>query len=213
MIENSLTVSKTARFYTSGTLSNHTKKIVFVLHGYGQLAKDFLQEFSPLFSDEILFIAPEALNRFYIKGAFHQAGATWMTKEDRHNEINDYINYLELLYTNIIASPPHAEIILLGFSQGSSTASRWANATSHRFDKLIIYAGEIAPDVLPLNASSPILSSKNYFAFGNEDKFIPEALFHERIQQYAQLKLTILPFQGGHDINVGVVQQILEAGV
>ena len=209
MNENNLTVSKTARFYTAGQLTEQTKKIVLVLHGYGQLAANFLQEFSPLFNENIFFIAPEALNRFYVKGTFNEAGATWMTKEDRTSEIKDYINYLEQLYEQIIPKNCIAEIILLGFSQGSSTVSRWANATEHHFDKLVFYAGEIAPDVIPLQYHSPILASKNYYAYGNQDKFIPEAMFQQRVKLYDQLNLTILPFDGGHDIKLEVIEKIL----
>lgn len=211
MKENSFTVSKTARFYTAGQLTQLTKKIVFVLHGYGQLAANFLQEFSPLFGDDIFFIAPEALNRFYVKGTFNEVGATWMTKEARTDEINDYLHYLEQLYKQIIPKECTAEITLLGFSQGSSTASRWANATKHRFDKVIFYAGEIAPDVIPINNNSPILSSKNYYAYGNQDKFIPEALFRKRLKQYDQLNLTVLPFDGGHDIKTEVIEKIFNS--
>jgi predicted esterase len=183
---------------------------VFVLHGYGQLASDFLQEFSPLFNEDILFIAPEALNRFYVKGTFNQAGATWMTKEARTDEINDYLNYLEEVYRTVIQQPTPAQIIFLGFSQGSSTVSRWANATAHRFDKLVIYAGEIAADVLPLKNNSPLLASKNYFAYGNTDKFIPENMFQERVKLYDQLNLSILPFEGGHDVKTEVVKHIID---
>jgi predicted esterase len=113
------------------------------------------------------------------------------------------------LYEQIIPKNCIAEIILLGFSQGSSTVSRWANATEHHFDKLVFYAGEIAPDVIPLQYHSPILASKNYYAYGNQDKFIPEAMFQQRVKLYDQLNLTILPFDGGHDIKIEVIEKIL----
>lgn len=209
MNENNLIVSKTARFYTAGLLTEQTQKIVFVLHGYGQLAANFLREFSPLFHDEFFFVAPEALNRFYVKGTSNEVGATWMTKEDRTNEIKDYLNYLEQLYLEIVPTNYGGEIILLGFSQGSSTVSRWANTTIHRFDKLIFYAGVIAPDVVSLQHHSHILRSKNYYVYGTEDKFIPEAMFREQIKTYTQFNLIVLSFEGGHELKIDIVKKII----
>ena len=39
----------------------------FVLHGYGQLAADFLGSFEALASPRRAIVAPEALSRFYLR--------------------------------------------------------------------------------------------------------------------------------------------------
>lgn len=116
MKEENILVHKTARYFTEGKLCNKTKQIWFVLHGFGMDAKNFLQSFALLFSDKVLFVAPEALNRFYIKGHSGRVGATWMTKEDRQNEIKDYINYLDSLYDYIVSTKANqVQITVLGF--------------------------------------------------------------------------------------------------
>ena len=67
MQSHHLTVSKTARYYTLGALSEQTKEIWFVIHGWAQLAGPYLNEFAAMDDGSRFFIAPEALNKFYIK--------------------------------------------------------------------------------------------------------------------------------------------------
>ena len=62
------------------------------------LAGDFIKTFDELASNGDFVIAPEALSRLYVKGDYGNVGANWMTKEDRENEISDYINYLDELF-------------------------------------------------------------------------------------------------------------------
>ena len=50
-------------------------------------------------------------------------GASWMTREDREQEIADYVDYLDDVVT--WAGPGVARLRVLGFSQGVHTAARW----------------------------------------------------------------------------------------
>jgi len=95
---HSVIINKTARYFTLGTLSDKIETVWFVLHGYGQLAKDFIDEFSILENNTTYIIAPEAINKFYLRGFTGKIGATWLTKEDRENEIKDYNNFLENVF-------------------------------------------------------------------------------------------------------------------
>src|SRR5690554_4646496 len=135
---NQLSVSKTARYYTAGTLDKKTKTIWFVCHGYGQLAKYFIQNFKVLDNGENFIVAPEALSRFYLQGFSGRVGATWMTKEDRENDIKDYNAYLSTLYKKVMKDIPleNVKINILGFSQGVSTVCRWVVSEKIKFDKL-----------------------------------------------------------------------------
>jgi hypothetical protein len=104
MIEHHIKVQRTARYYMSCELTEATKEVWIVLHGFAHLAESFLQKFEFAFSDTRVFVSPEALNRFYVQGRYGKVGATWMTKEDRLNEIADYINYLNELYAGVPSS-------------------------------------------------------------------------------------------------------------
>jgi predicted esterase len=201
MKEHHIIIHKTARYYTLGELSQHTRHVWFVLHGFGQMAKTFLQNFEPLQNNQTLFIAPEALNHFYLKGAGGNVGATWMTKEDRLNEIKDYINYLNDLYEEFnLEQYPETNITALGFSQGASTVTRWVNATPHRIDNVIVYAGEVAPEVLPLTEHSPLRKTRNYFICGKADSIFTPAIVDKMKTSYTELNFEYTEFEGGHEI-------------
>lgn len=209
MKENHIIVNKTARFYTAGELNQNTKQVWLVLHGFSMNAKDFLASFEPLFTSQTFFIAPEALNRFYTKGHAGKVAATWMTKEDRLNEIKDYIAYLNDLYELLdLQKFAHAEIIALGFSQGASTVTRWINASEKKIDKLVVFAGEVAPELFPLAETSGLKRSKNFFICGNQDEIFTPPLLAQMRQGYGEMNFTEIEFKGKHVINTEVLQKI-----
>ena len=167
--ENHVTISKTARYYTLGEFTEKTKQVWIVIHGFRQTAKSFIADFESLLNDTTFFIAPEALNRFYIDRQGTEVVASWMTREDRLNEIKDYINYLDTLYVDLNLGSFKGQITALGFSQGASTLTRWLDATKSRVDRTIVYAGEVAPELLPLKETSGLRKTHNYFICGTQE--------------------------------------------
>lgn len=208
--ENHIIVNKTARYYTAGEWNESTKRVVIVLHGFRQMGKDFIEEFQPLFGDDIFFLAPEALNRFYTEARSDKVGATWMTKEDRLNEIRDYINYLDNLYEYFELGQFPVIITALGFSQGASTLTRWINETRHRIDKAIVYAGEVAPELLPLQQNSGLRRTSNYFICGTEDKFFTPELMAKMKGAYHELNFTYVSFDGGHTVHMDSLRKLIK---
>ena len=79
--------------------------------------------------------------------------ASWMTKDDRESEIEDYINYLNQVYEMIKEKNKNVKIIAFGFSQGSSTISRWISQKNYKIDceRLILWSGSFPMDVLEEN--------------------------------------------------------------
>ena len=96
--ETQITIEKTARYYTNDPGGSKINQTWIVIHGYAQLAKDFIKEFEFLSDCGTLIVAPEGLSKFYSK---NYPAASWMTKEDRTNEIEDYTNYLEKVFSGI----------------------------------------------------------------------------------------------------------------
>ena len=96
-----LAVRRTARVAVLGPEGPGVRELWYVLHGYGQLAAPFLEEFRAIDDGTRLIVAPEALSRFYegdAKSRLHKdarVGASWMTREDREAEIADYLGYLD----------------------------------------------------------------------------------------------------------------------
>lgn len=211
MKENHLIINKTARFYTLGELNEKTKQVWIVLHGWGMNAKVFLSSLETLANEEIFFIAPEALNRFYLKGSGGIIGATWMTKEDRLNEIKDYINYLDDLYELFdLEKYNHAQITALGFSQGASTVTRWVNAGNKKIDTLIVYAGEVAPELFPLHETSGLKRTKNIFICGTQDEYFTPPLVAQIKENYREMNFTEIEFKGKHVIDVEVLKPFFQ---
>jgi len=201
--EKNLIVNKTARYYTLSELTEKTKTVWIVFHGYGQLAKDFLAEFNILENDSNFVIAPEALNKFYLRGFTGKIGAAWMTKDDRENEINDYVQMTNKIFESVKESVQLDKLKtnVLGFSQGSQTAVRWLDKYRHKINKLILWGGSFPRDC---DYKNDYWSSiKSQIVIGNSDKFISdEMLEKEKLYLKSQnIQHSIINFDGGHELD------------
>ena len=166
MHSSELSFTFKARYFKIGQLDSKTKAIWIVLHGYGQLAQYFIRNFSFFEEHNICVIAPEGLSRFYLEDVQSRAqtgnnrvGSTWMTKENRLADIANYLNYLNALYAKEVGDST-LPVTVLGFSQGAATASRWVLDKKIRFDRLILWAGILPPD-MDFNSGKEILAGKD----------------------------------------------------
>ena len=197
-----------ARYYKLGERTSSTKQIWWVFHGYGQLAQFFIQKFQCLIEQEIYVIAPEGLSRFYLDGNSGRVGATWMTRENRLMDIENYIQYLE----TILKIEPSADIqiTLFGFSQGAATASRWALSGKIKFDRIILWSGLFPPD-MDFEKGSHLLKEKKVIeVLGKNDPFITPARIEEMKSLNQQFKInpTFIEFEGKHEITERILQEI-----
>ena len=99
MEKKNISISKKARYFQLGKISEQTKTIWFVFHGYGMLSQYFIKKFKNLENNQTVIISPEALSRFYIGKNYERVGASWMTKLDREQEISDNILFLDKLFS------------------------------------------------------------------------------------------------------------------
>lgn len=149
MEERFIRVSRTARYAILGEPGPSVSALWLVCHGYGQLARRFIEDFEILNDGSRLIIAPEGLSRFYIDRTQQTVmGASWMTREDRLHEIEDYIGYLDHLYSDVKKSLGRdVPVTALGFSQGVATATRWASRTAASVKRLVVWGGTVPPEV------------------------------------------------------------------
>ena len=213
-----LRVQRTARYFTLGGESPERRSIWFVLHGYGQLAGEFVRYFSDIATPDSLIVAPEALNRFYtvsvekIPARDRPVGATWMTREDRASDIADYVEYLDVLYDDVVGADRISSIAInvIGFSQGAATATRWVTHTNRRLDRLILWGGLLPPET-EVTPGQALRRSRLTLVVGNRDQYVNDAaLAGERARlDAAQLPYDVIPFEGGHAINRAVFPQLL----
>jgi predicted esterase len=204
MQQHNITVTKTARFFTEG--NPDASEVWILLHGYGMLASKMITYFSELEKKEIFIIAPEGLSRFYWKGFQGDVVASWMTKEDRQDEIVDYINYLNKLFIELKLE--NKKINILGFSQGVATSSRWLSQVNFNINKLVFWAGEPAYDI----DYSYLKNVPNlYYVYGNQDLFIQEGQILKIQNQFNPYLFEYINFDGKHELNTIVLTKLIKA--
>lgn len=162
----------------------------------------FIRHFAGLNSEDHLVVVPEGLSRYYTQGVYGRVGASWMTKEDRLDEIADYVKYLTQLKIDIESKVEiTGKRILLGFSQGAATASRWVNEVDMNFNQLILWSGVFPPD-LKLDGSVFRKEMALEMVVGDEDEFVSEERLQENLHMMENLGLVpnISRFKGGHKI-------------
>lgn len=210
MEEHHLEIRKTARYFQHGELNSSTKEIWIVCHGYGQLANFFLRKFESLAQPDRCIIAPEGLHRYYQEGSSGRVVASWMTKEDRLNDIRDYVAYLDQVADLCKSKAPSAKLIILGFSQGCATVSRWVSMGDVKCDALILYAGVFPPDLNFEINGEKLKHTQVIIANGNEDEFLSESDVRGQLETLKAHNIHpfYLPFSGKHQIYPEVLELI-----
>lgn len=197
-------VQKTAHYYTIGSPGNQIKNFWIICHGYGQLASNIIRKFTEIDDSSTFILAPEGLSRFYWGGVDGNVAASWMTKQDRLEEIADYSNYLKSLYDTFINQlPDNVKITLLGFSQGCATQCRWIMREFPKYDNLILWAGLLPEDLDYTPYQSYFNSKKTIFVYGKNDQYITiERLkWQEDFAKKQGLKYETYTFEGKHEID------------
>ncbi|MFB6273367.1 MAG: alpha/beta hydrolase [Salinibacter sp.] len=209
---HTLQVSRTARVATLGSLDTAASWWV-VLHGYGQLAADFIDAFRPLVTADRGVVAPEGLSRFYVDGLTEhdEVGASWMTREARDAEIADYVEALDATIRHLAgAGPPR--LCVLGFSQGAATASRWVLHGNTSVDRLVLWGGAPAHDLDLADHAASLRTLDLTLVVGTNDPHVGPArrrATKERIRQH-DIPVTVRTFDGGHRLDESVLAALTE---
>ncbi|MBZ9778199.1 esterase [Psychroflexus sp. CAK8W] len=201
----------TNTYSTLNTLTTDTKNIWIACHGIGFLSKFFIGYFENLDPELNYVIAPQAPSKYYQTKAYKYVGASWLTKENREQEIENVLNYLDaILQTEKL--PKDKKIILFGFSQGVSVVTRWLAKRKVNCDHLVIHSGSI-PTEFDATSFAYLPDLKTSIIFGNEDEYLSE----ERIRAQLQLALSIFPnapeiikFDGKHVMHPESIKKISE---
>ena len=243
MRERHIRVARTARYYTLGSAGTHLREVWLVCHGYRQLAGRFLPRFADLDDGTRLIVAPEGLSRFYLHdpagghGKEVPIGATWMTREDRENEIADYVGFLDGVLDEVLdealdgdldeafagnldeVSAESGEAIarlhltVLGFSQGAHTVCRWVAAGEAAIERIILW-GAYLPDDFDLDRGPEQLGSAELILVrGLLDPFISDDAhtFQEKRLEELGIPFETITHPGGHELDPALLREI--AGV
>lgn len=207
-----ITVQRTARVAMLGPSAAGIRELWYVLHGYGQLAADFIEGCRALDDGTRLIVAPEALSRFYegdVQARMHKdarVGASWMTREDRESEISDYLGYLDTLHAATLASVggrATPSVTVLGFSQGGATAARWVASGRVNAARLVVWGSLFPPELDLADPAAPIRRAAVTQVVGTKDIFAtPKIVAKETARlRDAGLPYRFVTFEGGHRLD------------
>lgn len=211
--QKQVTYTASNSYETLNTLNEDTKNIWIVLHGIGYLSRYFIRHFDILPSKENYIIAPQAPSKYYLNNKYRRVGASWLTKENTDSEIENTLNYLDQVYLQEKITPNH-NVIIFGFSQGVSVASRWVGLRKIPCQHLVLYAGGI-PEKLTKKHFKYLMDkeAKVTCIVGDKDEYISEAnrkkgttkidsIFNGRAKQ--------ILFDGGHEIKQEIISSLLD---
>lgn len=209
---------KTGRYALLGTAPEQARVVWFVLHGYAQLVTRFLRHFDGIVPADTCIVAPEGLSRFYVDHPqgdgrhLQRVGATWMTRENREDDIADTMYWLDTVYRDIVSGEHAAPVIgVLAFSQGVATATRWlASGTVHP-QAFVAWAGGLAHDVPNEALQQALKDARVTFVRGVHDTLMNDEQGEHVGAQLRALSpgAEYVTFDGGHHLDRTVLARLL----
>jgi predicted esterase len=137
-----------------------------------------------------------------------------MTRDDRENEIRDYVGYLDTLLATLRARlTGRPRVIVVGFSQGAATGARWVSQGNAVVDHLVLWGGTVPPEIDLAGGPSVFRDVPVTLVAGTRDQYItPElaARENERLEK-AGITHQLIAFEGGHVISRSALRKVAAA--
>lgn len=207
-VEKKVSYQISNTYSTLNEFTSKTKNVWVVLHGIGYLSRYFLKYFKELDPEKNYIVAPQAQSKYYLNNEYRHVGASWLTKENTEPEIENILNYLEEVYTaEALQNAP--KLILLGYSQGVSVATRWIARNKLEVSQLILHSGGLPKELQPHDFEF-LTDTKVAMIYGTKDEFlIEERLKSEkaRAQELFGDRLEIYSFEGGHEVSMELISK------
>lgn len=210
-MEKRINYQATNSYSTLNTLTEETKNVWFVCHGLGHLSRFFLKNFEELPKKENYIIAPQAPSKYYLSSAYTLVGASWLTKEATSHEITNVLNYMDAVYaTENIGN--HYNLIVLGFSQGVSVATRWVASRKIKCEQLVLYAGGLPNELTSEDFDFLIGITRVTVLVGDKDQYLNEERLKTEKRKIASLfqgSAIQRIFEGGHEIRKDILESLV----
>jgi len=100
-----------------------------------------------------------------------------------------------------------ARVTALGFSQGTATVCRWTALGSSRIDRLVVWGGEVPPDLDLKRLRVPSLT----LVYGTRDEFFTPKIIaatESRLREH-KIAYDLVPFDGGHEIYDATLRRLI----
>ena len=212
-IEKTVSYSAQNTYLTLNALTSKTKNVWMAFHGIGYLSHYFSKYFKGLNPEENYIILPQAPAKYYLKDEYKYVGASWLTKENTALDLQNVLNYVDAVF-EAERIPEHLNLILFGFSQGVSIATRWLVHRKIPCKALILYAGGIPNELTREDfdfVDWDLMAVK--IVYGDKDAYlVPERLEAEKIKIgfLFQGKAEIITFEGGHEVQPKIIESLLK---
>ena len=208
--EKEITYTTSNSYSTLNRLSDTTKTVWFVCHGMGYLSRYFLRYFKELNPNENYVIAPQAPSKYYIQPKMH-VGANWLTRDNTKAGMENILSYFDAIF-QAEQIPEHLNLIVLGYSQGVSVSMRYLASRQLQCSQLVLHSGGIPKELKPEDFEYLNSNTKVKLIYGTEDEFLDEARIaneSERAKELFGNRLSILPFEGKHIVNVDYINNLI----
>ncbi len=204
--EKQLSYQTTNTYSVLNEFTSKTKNVWIVCHGIGYLSRYFIRNFNQLNAQENYIIAPQAQSKYYLDNQYSQVGASWLTKENTETEIENVLNYMDEIYKteNLMRTP---NLIIFGYSQGVSVATRWVARRKINCSQLIMHSGKV-PQELETEDFLFLKNTRLSFIYGIKDEYLKPGIIkteEERVKHLFPSNFEIIPFDGGHEINKDII--------
>lgn len=194
--------------YTLRAASSQTEILVYLLHGYGQLTEFFIRKVADVLPETVTLVAPEGMHRFYLEGTSGRVGASWMTREMRETDIVENTRSLDQLHKHLVQQFHPEKILVIGFSQGGATATRWIANGNIVPDGFVSWASVFPPDISNATGFGD-KSFKKWFVLGDEDPYFTKESAAECCQFYAESGFEVLHFHGQHVLDKPIIERLI----
>lgn len=197
-------------YSTLNERTGKTKNVWVVLHGIGYLSRYFLKYFKDLDPAENYIIAPQAQSKYYLNNEYRHVGASWLTKENTEAETENVLNYLDEVYkAESLQEAPN--LIIFGYSQGVSIATRWVARNKTECNHLILHSGGLPKELQPEDFEF-LDKTKVSMIYGTRDEYLnTERLTTEkfRAKELFGDRLETISFEGGHEVNKKIIKELV----
>jgi len=188
-----------------------TKNIWLVFHGMGYLSRYFIRYFKELDAEENYIIAPQAQSKYYQGADYTHVGSSWLTKENTKAETINVLAYVDAVWK---AAKPTTlpRLIILGYSQGVSIATRWMASREIQCDELVLHSGGIPKELEPQDFDYLLKKTNVTYLYGNEDQYITESRKTEESLKGNKLfgdRLKIVVFKGIHEVHIPFLHKLV----
>lgn len=209
--EKDVVYSNRNTYATLNTLTEKTKYVWLVFHGIGFLSRYFLRYFTDFPVEEHYFIAPQAPSKYYLNGEYKHVGASWLTRENTSMEKDNVMAYLDRIW-EVENLPEHCQLIVFGYSQGVSIATRFIVHRKINPEQIILYAGGVPEE--HNSESFHFLNEETQitFIYGKADPYLNPARMNreqDKLHKMFAGRAEILAFEGGHELRKELLHKLI----